>query len=104
MRASRQFLIAAAIAVAAIVFSYSNSLHNSFHFDDNHVIVNNVYIRSLRHVPLVFRDAHTFSTRADHATYRPLVTLTYALDYAIAYAVAGSLDPVAFHVTQIVLL
>jgi len=100
MRASRHFLIAAALAAAAIVFAYSDSLHNAFHFDDNHVIVNNVYIRSLRHIPLFFRDAHTFSTRPDHATYRPLVTLTYALDYAIG----GSLDPVVFHVTQIVLL
>src|SRR3954471_6665163 len=100
MRASRPFLIAAALAAAAIVFAYSNSLRNSFHFDDSHVIVNNVYIRSLRHIPLFFRDAHTFSTRADHATYRPLATLTYAIDYAIA----GSLDPVAFHVTQIALL
>jgi tetratricopeptide (TPR) repeat protein len=100
MSASRQFLIAAALAAAAIIFVYGNSLHNSFHFDDNHVIVNNVFIRSLRHVPLFFRDAHTFSTRADHATYRPLVTLTCAIDYAVA----GSLDPVAFHVTQIVLL
>jgi tetratricopeptide (TPR) repeat protein len=100
MRASRQFLIAAALAAAAIVFVYSNSLHNAFHFDDRHVIVNNVFIRSLRHVPLFFRDAHTFSTRADHATYRPLVTLTYSIDFAVA----GSLDPVPFHVTQIVLL
>jgi len=100
MRASRPFLIAAALAAAAIVFAYSDSIHNSFHFDDSHVIVNNVYIRSLRHVPLFFRDAHTFSTRPDHATYRPLVTLTYAIDYAIA----GSLDPAVFHVTQIVLL
>lgn len=100
MRASRQFLIAAALAAAAIVFVYSNSLHNAFHFDDRHVIVNNVFIRSLRHIPLFFRDAHTFSTRADHATYRPLVTLTYAIDFAVG----GSLDPVPFHVTQIALL
>ncbi|HXA19165.1 MAG TPA: tetratricopeptide repeat protein [Thermoanaerobaculia bacterium] len=100
MRASRQFLIAAALAAAAIAFVYSNSLHNAFHFDDRHVIVNNVFIRSLRHIPLFFRDAHTFSTRADHATYRPLVTLTYAIDFAVA----GSLDPVRFHITQIVLL
>lgn len=100
MNASRQFLIAAALAAAAIIFAYSNSLHNEFHFDDGHVIVDNVYIRSLHNIPRFFEDAHTFSTRADHATYRPLVTLTYALDYAIT----GSLNPVPFHVTQIVLL
>jgi Flp pilus assembly protein TadD len=100
MNASRKFLVAAALAAAAIVLAYSNSLHNTFHFDDHHVIVNNVFIRSLRNVPLFFRDAHTFSTRADHATYRPLVTLTYAIDFAVT----RSLNPVPFHVTQIVLL
>src|SRR5438105_6327549 len=100
MNASRKFLLAAALAAAAIVLAYSNSLHNSFHFDDHHVIVNNVFIRSLQNVPLFFRDAHTFSTRADHATYRPLVTLTYAIDFAVT----RSLNPVPFHVTQIVLL
>lgn len=100
MNASRKFLLAAALAAAAIVLAYSNSLHNAFHFDDYHVIVNNVFIRSLRNVPLFFRDAHTFSTRADHATYRPLVTLTYAVDFAVT----RSLNPVPFHVTQIVLL
>ena len=100
MRASRQFLIAAAIAVAAIVFSYSNSLHNSFHFDDNHVIVNNVYIRSLSNVPRFFRDAYTFSSIPKHATWRPLVTLTYAIDYRLGHG----LEPLQFHVTQIVLL
>jgi tetratricopeptide (TPR) repeat protein len=100
MNASRKFLVAAALAAAAIVLAYSNSLHNTFHFDDHHVIVNNVFIRSLQNVPLFFRDAHTFSTRADHATYRPLVTLTYAIDFAVT----RSLNPVPFHVTQIVLL
>jgi len=100
MNASRKFLVAAALAAAAIVLAYSNSLHNAFQFDDHHVIVNNVFIRSLHNVPLFFRDAHTFSTRADHATYRPLVTLTYAIDYAVT----RSLNPVPFHVTQIVLL
>jgi tetratricopeptide (TPR) repeat protein len=100
MNASRKFLVAAALAAAATVLAYSSSLHNTFHFDDHHVIVNNVFIRSLQNVPLFFRDAHTFSTRADHATYRPLVTLTYAIDYAVT----RSLNPVPFHVTQIVLL
>ncbi|MEA2328866.1 MAG: protein O-mannosyl-transferase [Thermoanaerobaculia bacterium] len=100
MNASRKFLVAAALAAAAIVLAYSNSFHNTFHFDDHHVIVNNVFVRSLRNVPLFFRDAHTFSTRADHATYRPLVTLTYAIDFAVT----RSLSPVPFHVTQIALL
>lgn len=94
------FLVLAFVAAVLIVAAYANSLHNDFHFDDSHVIVNNVYIRSLRNIPLFFTDAHTFSSLPSNATYRPLVTLSYAIDYA-----AGrGLDPVAFHVTQIALL
>jgi Flp pilus assembly protein TadD len=93
-------MLAAALAAAALLFSYANSLHNAFHYDDLHVIVNNVYIRSLSNVPLFFRDAHTFSSIPEHATYRPLVSLTYAVDYAIG----RGLDPLQFHLTQILLL
>lgn len=94
------FLILALIAAALIVAAYANSLHNEFHFDDSHVIVNNVYIRSLRNIPRFFTDAHTFSALAQNATYRPLVTLSYAIDYAAGHG----LDPVPFHVSQIFLL
>src|SRR5205807_2760359 len=80
--------------------AYANSLHNSFHFDDSHVIENNLYLRSLSYVPRYFTDAHTFSSLPQNATYRPLVTLSLALDYARG----GGLDPRAFHVTQIVLM
>ncbi|MGK2856280.1 MAG: tetratricopeptide repeat protein [Thermoanaerobaculia bacterium] len=96
----RSFLFLAAIAALLIVFAYANSLENEFHFDDSHVIVNNAFIRSLGNTPLFFTDAHTFSSLPQNATYRPLVTLSYAIDYA-----AGrGLDPTAFHVTQIALL
>jgi tetratricopeptide (TPR) repeat protein len=87
-------------AILLIVVSYTNSLANAFHFDDSHVIENNAYIRSLRNTPRFFADAHTFSSLPANATYRPLVTLTLAIDYALG----KGLDPRQFHVTQIVLL
>jgi Flp pilus assembly protein TadD len=99
MTTTRHYLFAAALGAAALLFTYSNSLHNAFHYDDLHVIVNNVYVRSLRNIPLFFRDAYTFSSIPEHATYRPLVSATYAIDYAI-----GGLDPAPFHATQILLL
>jgi Flp pilus assembly protein TadD len=99
MTTTRHYLFAAALGAAALLFTYGNSLHNVFHYDDLHVIVNNVYVRSLRNIPLFFRDAYTFSSIPAHATYRPLVSTTYAIDYAI-----GGLDPVPFHATQILLL
>ncbi len=100
MSPKRLFFLAAALGAAALFFAYLNSLHNAFSWDDLHVIVNNVYIRSLGNVPRFFRDAYTFSSIPKHATWRPLVTLTYAIDYRLGHG----LDPRQFHVTQILLL
>jgi Flp pilus assembly protein TadD len=93
------YLAACAAAIALVLAAYANSLDNSFHFDDSHVISNNLYLRSLEHVPLFFTDAHTFSSLPQNATYRPLVTLSLALDYA-----RGALNPRPYHVTQLCLL
>lgn len=92
--------IAAWIALTLIALTYSNFFHNSFHFDDDHVIVQNASIRSLAHWTRFFTDAHTFSSQPSNATYRPIVTLSFAIDYAIH----RTLDPVPFHVTQLLLL
>ncbi|HKB79725.1 MAG TPA: tetratricopeptide repeat protein [Thermoanaerobaculia bacterium] len=83
-----------------IVAAYANFFHNGFHFDDDHVIVENASIRSLEHWTRFFTDAHTFSSLPTNATYRPLVTLSLAIDYAVHHG----LDPVPFHVTQLILL
>jgi tetratricopeptide (TPR) repeat protein len=95
-----RFVLACAAAIVLISAAYANSLHNSFHFDDSHVIENNLYLRDLSFVPRYFTDAHTFSSLPQNATYRPLVTLSLALDFAQRH----SLDPRPFHVTQIALL
>src|SRR5258707_13348881 len=100
MSLKRFFPLAAALGAAVLFFAYANSLHNAFSWDDQHVIVNNVYIRTLSNVPRFYRDAYTFSSIPKHATWRPLVTLTYAIDYRLGHG----LDPLQFHVTQILLL
>src|SRR5215510_10355917 len=93
------FAIAAAASVLLVTGAYWNSLGNAFHFDDAHVVENNLYIRSLQNVPRFFRDATTFSSIRSHASYRPLLSATLALDYA-----SGALDPRPYHRTQIALL
>lgn len=95
-----RLILASMAAVVLIVAAYANFFHNSFHFDDDHVIVENSSIRSLANWPRFFTDAHTFSSQPANATYRPLVTLSFALDYAARH----SLDPVPFHTTQLLLL
>src|SRR5919204_2104854 len=84
-------------AILLVLGAYSNSLHNSFHFDDSYYIVRNIFIRDLANVPRFFADAHTFSSFSGNAVYRPLVTLTFAIDYRLG----GGLDPKQFHITQL---
>ena len=96
----RRPFIAAAALLLLLLGAYANFFRNAFHFDDSHVIVENAAIHSLSNVLAFFTDAHTFSSQPTNATYRPLVTLSFAIDYAIA----GGLDPLPFHVTQLLLL
>jgi tetratricopeptide (TPR) repeat protein len=84
------------VVIAAAWAAYSNHFHNSFHFDDDSVIENNVYLRSLRNIPLFFQNATTFSSMPTNASYRPLTSTSFALDYRWG----GGLNPFAFHVTQ----
>ena len=95
----RKFLLACAGALLLFLAAYANSLRNAFHFDDAHVIENNLFIRDLANVPRFFTDANTFSSTPANTTYRPVVSLTLAIDYAIG----RGLNPIAFHVTQLLL-
>lgn len=97
--------IAVAVVVALFVAAYANSWRNAFHFDDSHVVEANPAIRSLGNTPRFFTDARTFSALPANQTYRPLVTLTLAVDHAVARATTGNgLDPRAYHATQLLLL
>ncbi len=90
---------ACVLAVVTLVAAYSNSFGNSFHFDDSHVIVDNLYIRSVSNIPRYFLDAATFSSLPANAVYRPLVTTTLALDYRL-----GGGDVWQFHLSQLLML
>ncbi len=91
----RRTLLLSSLMVAAVLAAYGNHFRNDFHFDDFHTVVNNPFIRDWRNVPRFFTDATLFSTMPDHATWRPLVSLSLVLDYWLG----GGLDPVWFHVT-----
>jgi len=87
-----------ALALAALVIAaYGNSFHNAFHFDDDHAIVDNPFVRSVRFVPRYFVDARTFSVLPPNQSYRPVTQTTFAIDYAI-----HGYDPLAFHVDTFV--
>lgn len=80
-RAEKTFRAWVLILLIAVVATYANHFGNRFHFDDFHTIVHNSYIKSLANIPLFFTDATTFSALPSNQSYRPLVSLTLAVDH-----------------------
>jgi|GEM_PF-200558 tetratricopeptide (TPR) repeat protein len=70
--------------------AFHNSFDNSFHYDDEHSILENPHIRTLKNIPTFFVDAGTFSGLPEARMYRPLLMATYAVNYAVGeYEVFG---------------
>lgn len=87
-----------ALLLALVCATYGNHFQNSFHFDDSHTVVDNPSIRSLANVPRFFSDATTFSVLPANRTYRPMVSASLALDYALA----GGYKPFWFQLSTFV--
>jgi tetratricopeptide (TPR) repeat protein len=79
----------AVIAVAGVL-AFSNALRTPFIYDDSVSVVGNEHIRALQ-LPNAL-----FSARENPTAGRPLVNLSFALNYA-----AGELDPFGYHVVNI---
>lgn len=88
----KPFLIVALLTVAI----YSNSLTNGFVYDDRITIVDNTLIRDATNLPKLFQESY-FALSGEES-YRPVVTFTYFVDYAIY-----GLKPWGYHLTNIAL-
>lgn len=75
---------------------YANSLKNGFVYDDEVTVVNNVLIKSLSNLDSLF--SVEYFALSGEASYRPLVTLTYMLDYFL-----WGLNPSGYHLTNLLL-
>lgn len=62
---------------------YAGGRVNPFQYDDRHSIQYNPHIRSLANIPTFFTDLHTFSSDSRGTMFRPLVLISYALNYAL---------------------
>lgn len=91
----RRIFLFALAAVLAVCAAYANSFENGFHFDDFHTVTDNPAVRSLTNVPRFFTDATTFSVQPANRTYRPTVSTSLALDYALGHGYV----PLWFHVS-----
>lgn len=84
-----------ALVCAAV---YSNNLRHDYFLDDAHLLQNNLAIRSLDRIPDFFTDAGTFSSLSANVDYRPVLMVTYALNYWM-----GGYETPWWHATQVLL-
>jgi len=93
----RNLVLCLALALAALA-AYANHFHNGFHFDDSHTILYNLSIRDLRNVPRFFADGSLFSISPVNNTYRPVTSVSLAVDYWLG----RGLKPFYFHLSTFV--
>jgi hypothetical protein len=85
------------VLVAAAV--YAMTLKNAPVLDDGWVIFDNSLIKSLKNVPAIFYAPYNVALRGANAgLYRPVTTLTYALNYAL-----GGQNVLGYHAVNIAL-
>jgi len=89
-------LIKLILLIAVPIIAYTNSLQNTFVYDDVFTITDNYFIRNWGNFPVFFTD--DYFKYSGEVTYRPVVTFSYFIDYSIWH-----LNPVGFHLTNILL-
>ena len=77
-------LAPALVLILITLAAYANHFHNGFYFDDSHSIIDNPGIRTLRNIPRFFTDASLFSSIKGLQVYRPVLSVSLAIDYWLA--------------------
>lgn len=75
---------------------YANTLINGFVYDDEYTIIENSLIKDIANLHTLFNK--DYFKLSGEATYRPIVTLTYFMDYALY-----GLKPWGYHLTNSIL-
>ena len=104
--AERRATLTAFILLALLsTLAFANAFQNDFAFDDRSLIVKNRLLKSFDHLPTLFTTHYLAGALEDKASpgqrgllYRPLVLVTYALNYAV-----GGLDPFGYHLVNLLL-
>ncbi len=86
---SKQNLLFPILIAVAVFVSFGSTLNGTFLWDDTYVIQKNLFIRDLSNIPDLLTSEYFAPsgighyTRSGEESYRPAVTLTYMLDYAV---------------------
>ncbi|MFY9222345.1 MAG: tetratricopeptide repeat protein [Blastocatellia bacterium] len=92
----QNLLIYLAIVLVSLA-CFANSLTGKFIYDDYLVVVDNTSIKSLNNIPDLFLQSY-FGKDNTAGTYRPLTTISFAINYAIA-----GLEPYSYHLANIII-
>src|SRR2546430_1145149 len=74
----------AVVLAALLAVAYANSFSVGFLFDDGYGIAQNPALHSLKNVPRFFADPFLLTPVRENVDLRPLLLVTYALNYAIS--------------------
>ncbi len=96
---SKKTIIISVLLIAALGFGiYFNSLEGEFLWDDTHLVKKNIYVKDLSYIKEIFTQHVGAGARRPYHFYRPLQTLTYAIDYHLWNA-----SVVGYHFTNVLL-
>jgi len=84
------------VMVALAVITYLNCLPNQFVYDDTSTIVDNKLIKDWGNFLTLF--THDYFKLSGELTYRPIVTLSYFIDYSL-----WQMNPMGYHLVNMVL-
>ncbi len=95
-RPDRTVLFSVLLIVALCLAVYGNTIGHGFVYDDTRVVEGNFFIRQGKNLAALFNGR--YFTVSGEITYRPAVTLSYFLDYALWKS-----RPAGFHLTNVLL-
>lgn len=93
---SSHHILSISLILLISIAIYSNILKNGFVYDDEFTIVNNTLIKDFGNISKLW--TKEYFTTSGEMSYRPVVTFTYFLDYAIY-----GLKPWGYHLTNLLL-
>ena len=98
MRSTRNSFLWAALLVAACALTYANGLSGAFTYDDKAIVRDNPRIQSPDAVGQIFATSYFGGPRGTGSAYRPLLLLSFAVQYWIHGA-----NAVLFHAGNLLL-
>jgi hypothetical protein len=96
--ARRSSLLPLGLVALLATLPFLNTFGNDFAFDDKLAIVENPLIKHLQNIPTLFASGYWAQSPRMGKLYRPLVTSSYAINYAL-----GGLQPLGYHLLNLML-